>query len=267
MTRKIIRIDESKCTGCGLCIPNCAEGSLEIRDGKAVLVKEALCDGLGACLGHCPEGALRIEERDAEAFDEVLVEHRLEEIGRNPHAQPASHGHAAGSCPGSAVQSLRLQGGCPSAQVVQLSPRSQPAAPAPAFEMASELTQWPVQLGLLPPTAPFFQGADLVLVADCVPFAYPNFHRDFLRGNAVAVACPKLDNAGAHFQKLIEVFRQGGLKSVSVVRMEVPCCGGLTALATDALKESGAAVSLREVVIGRDGAVRSEVPARAAAHA
>lgn len=263
MKRQIIRIDESKCTGCGLCVPNCAEGSLEIRNGKAVLVKEALCDGLGACLGHCPEGALTIEERDADAFDEVLVEHRLEEIGRKaPAPQAAVHA----GCPGSAPMSLRPQGGCPSAQVVQVAPKAKPAGGAPTFDMASELTQWPVQLGLLPPTAPFFQGADLVLVADCVPFAYPNFHRDFLRGNAVAVACPKLDNAGAHFQKLIQVFRQGGLRSVAVVRMEVPCCGGLTALATDALQESGADLPLREVVIGRDGAVRSEGPARAAAH-
>lgn len=277
MKRQIILIDESKCTGCGLCVPNCAEGSLEIRDGKAVLVKEALCDGLGACLGHCPEGALTIEERDAEAFDEALVEHRLEEIGRAPHesghapapAQSAPHAH--GGCPGSAPMQLKPQapahahGGCPSAQVLQLAPKGRAPAETPAFEMASELTQWPVQLGLLPPTAPFFQGADLVLVADCVPFAYPNFHRDFLRGNAVAVACPKLDNAGAHFQKLIQVFRQGGLKSVAVVRMEVPCCGGLTALATDALKESGADIPLREVIIGRDGTVRSDTPSCAAA--
>jgi NAD-dependent dihydropyrimidine dehydrogenase PreA subunit len=268
MKRQIIRIDESKCTGCGLCVPNCAEGSLEIRNGKAVLVKEALCDGLGACLGHCPEGALTVEERDADAFDEVLVEHRLEEIGRKPHA-PAPHeapapGQAHGTCPGSAAMRLGPRGGCPSAQVVELTPRARPAGQAPAFEMASELTQWPVQLGLLPPNAPFFQGADLMLVADCVPFAYPNFHRDFLRGNAVAVACPKLDNAGAHFQKLIQLFRQGGLKSVAVVRMEVPCCGGLTALATDALRESGADLALREVIVGRDGNLRGESPARPA---
>lgn len=261
MTRKIIRIDESKCTGCGLCIPNCAEGSLEIRDGKAVLVKEALCDGLGACLGHCPEGALVIEEREAEAFDEELVEQRLEELGRKPHeAEPLPCG-----CPGSSVQSLKPRGGCPSAQVVSLGAKAGAGQDAPAFEMASELTQWPVQLGLLPPNAPFFRGADLVLVADCVPFAYPNFHRDFLKGNAVAVACPKLDNANAHFQKLIQVFRQGGLRSVAVVRMEVPCCGGLSGIAAEALKESGASIPVREVVIGRDGSVVGERPLAAAA--
>jgi NAD-dependent dihydropyrimidine dehydrogenase PreA subunit len=249
MKRKIIKIDESKCTGCGLCVPSCAEGSLEIRNGKAVLVKEALCDGLGACLGECPEGALVIEEREAEEFDEALVEKRLEDIGRKSHHAPA-YAPAAG--------------GCPSAQIFQMAPKAPPVA-VPQFEMASELTQWPVQLGLLPPTAPFFQGSDLVLTADCVPFAYPAFHRDFLKGKAVAVACPKLDNAGAHFQKLIQIFRQGGLKSGAVLRMEVPCCGGLSAIAAEALKESGADLPVREIVFGRDGAILSERPLQAAA--
>jgi Fe-S-cluster-containing hydrogenase component 2 len=245
MKRNIIRIDESKCTGCGLCIPNCAEGSLEIRDGKAVLVKEALCDGLGACLGHCPEGALVVEEREADEFDEVLVEKRLEEIGRKPS-------HALSS------------GGCPSSQVQQVAPRAVPSA-APALDMASELTQWPVQLGLLPPTAPFFKGADLMLTADCVPFAYPAFHRDYLKGKAIAVACPKLDNAGAHFQKLIQIFRDGGLRSVAVLRMDVPCCGGLSAIAAQALKESGADLPVREIIFGRDGTILGEKPLAAAA--
>lgn len=248
MKRKIIRIDEAKCTGCGLCITNCAEGSLEIRDGKAVLVREALCDGLGACLGHCPEGALTIEERDAEEFDEHLVEKRLVEIGREPLGAAASHAPAVHASPAG--------GGCPSARLQAI------ARPAPARDAGrtaeatpSELTHWPVQLALLPPTAPFFRGAELVLAADCVPFAYPDFHRDFLRGRAVAVACPKLDNTGPYFQKLIQIFRSAGLKGVTVVRMEVPCCGGLSAMAKDALRESGAHLPLREVVIGRDGSI------------
>ena len=259
MKRKIIKIDEAKCTGCGLCITNCAEGSLEIRNGKAVLVREALCDGLGACLGHCPEGALTIEERDAEGFDEALVEKRLEDIGRKPHQPPApAHG---GGCPSAQVMDRWPAGGCPSAQVSQRAATTG----APAFEMASELTQWPVQLGLLPPTAPFFKGADLLLTADCVPFACGTFHRDFLKGHAVAVACPKLDNANAHFQKLIQLFREGGLKSVSVLRMEVPCCGALSNIAAEALKESGAKIPLREIVFGRDGSVVGERPLAAAA--
>ena len=261
MKRKIIRIDETKCTGCGLCITNCAEGSLEIRAGKAVLVREALCDGLGACLGHCPEGALTIEEREAERFDEDLVEHRLAEIGREPHP----HARAEG-CPSARPTALGAQKGCPSARVAELGARAGAAAPS-SDATPSALRHWPVQLALLPPTAPFFRGADLILAADCVPFAYADFHRDFLSGRAVAVACPKLDNAGAHFQKLIELFRSGGLRSVTVVRMEVPCCGGLSAMAAEALKESGANLPLREVIVGRDGAIAEDRESRAAAAA
>jgi len=266
MKRKIIRIDEEKCTGCGLCIPNCAEGSLEIRNGKAVLVKEALCDGLGACLGHCPEGALIIEEREADAFDENLVEERLKEIGREPEAHaptPAHGGHPGGGCPSSRPMAF---GGCPSARVESRIPAAK-AAPAPGADTPSELGHWPVQLGLLPPTAPFFKGADLLLAADCAGFAYPNLHRDFLAGRAVAVACPKLDDADAHYKKLVDLFRYGGPKSVTVLRMEVPCCGGLSAMAAHALKESGADIPLREVVIGRHGDILSDTdePARKAA--
>lgn len=234
MKRNIIQIDESKCTGCGLCIPNCAEGSLAIRDGKAVLVRDALCDGLGACLGHCPEGALQVIEREAEAFDEELVQEHLGSSGEST-AAPAGHG-------------------CPSLQ-----PLSRPAAAAPSgagapeATTASELTQWPVQLKLLPPTAPFLKGADLLVAADCVPFAYADFHQDLLRGRALAIACPKLDDAEAHFRKLIEVFREARPRSVTVVRMEVPCCAGLSALTSAALRESGLGVSLREVVVTREG--------------
>lgn len=263
MTRKIIRIDETKCTGCGLCIPNCAEGSLEIRDGKAVLVRDALCDGLGACLGHCPEGALTIEERDAEEFDEHLVEHRLAEMGKHhpPAASPAPPG-----CPSS--RPMSLGGGCPSARPLDLRiPTPTPASRDATLGAAPELTHWPVQLALLPPTAPFFRGAELLLTADCVPFAYPDFHAVLLKGKAVAVACPKLDNTGPHFQKLVQVFRNAGLKGVTVVRMEVPCCGGLSAMAKDALRESGSNLPLREVVIGRDGTIVEDREAAAASAA
>ncbi|WP_025321590.1 ATP-binding protein [Deferrisoma camini] len=238
MKRPIIRIDEDKCTGCGECVPNCAEGALEIRNGKAVLVKEALCDGLAACLGHCPEGALIIEERDAEPFDEELVEKRLAQLGRKAaQPQPA---------------------GCPSARVLQMRP-AKAAAPDPqAGDHPSRLGQWPVQLGLLPPTAPFFRDAELLITADCVPFAFAGFHDRFLAGRAIAVACPKLDDPGAHFRKLIQIFEQGDPKSVTVVRMEVPCCGGLTGMVTQALQEAGAQIPAREVVIGRNGHILSE---------
>jgi NAD-dependent dihydropyrimidine dehydrogenase PreA subunit len=260
MNRKIIRIDESKCTGCGLCVPNCAEGSLEIRNGKAVLVKEALCDGLGACLGHCPEGALIIEEREAEAFDEKVVEDRLREIGGPAPAHGTDaprapvHGHGGG-CPSARPLAF---GGYPSTRAEKREPAAPAARGGEPSATASELGHWPVQLGLLPPTAPFFQGADLLLAADCVPFAYPDFHRDFLRGRAVAVACPKLDDADAHYRKLVDLFRYGGLKSVTVARMEVPCCGGLSAMTRHALKESGSSIPLREIVVGRHGEILSD---------
>jgi NAD-dependent dihydropyrimidine dehydrogenase PreA subunit len=251
MKRNIIRIDEEKCNGCGLCIPNCAEGSLEIRNGKAVLVKEALCDGLGACLGHCPEDALIIEERDSDAFDEELVEERLKQLAMQEAAQKADEAPGCG-CSGGSMPSF---GGCPSAQVTNIK-----AAGADADESGdkspSHLAQWPVQLGLLPPTAPFFKDADLLLAADCVPFAYPDFHRDFLKGKAVAMACPKLDNADAHYQKLVALFAQSGIKSITVARMEVPCCGGLVAMAKAALRDSGSTLELNEVVVGRDGSIQ-----------
>ncbi len=240
MKRQIIRIDEEKCTGCGECITACAEGALEIRDGKAVLVREALCDGLAACIGHCPEGALIIEEREAEPFDEALVEERLAELGRQP-----THHHPP-------------MGGCPSAQVMDLAPRTHAQGADEAVDEPSQLGQWPVQLALLPPTAPFFRDAELLVAADCVPFAFAGFHKRFLKGRAVAVACPKLDNAGAHFQKLIQIFEQGGPRSVTILRMEVPCCGGLTAMVAEALREAGSDIPAREVVIGRDGTVVGE---------
>lgn len=259
MKRNIIRIDEDKCTGCGLCIINCAEGSLEIRDGKAVLVKESLCDGLGACLGHCPEGALTIEVRDADEFDEQQVEKRLAEIGRAPHApapKPEPPKQPCG-CPSAAMSSLKpAGGGCPSSRMQTRAPA--PAAPAASGNSPCELTHWPVQLGLLPPTAPFFRDAELVLAADCTPFAYPDFHRDFLKGRAVAVACPKLDDADAHYAKLVELFKHSGIKNVTVVRMEVPCCGGLVNMARAALAESGMNIPFREVVIGRDGTIAAD---------
>ncbi len=250
MKRNIIKIDEEKCNGCGECIPNCAEGSLEIRNGKAVLVKEALCDGLGACLGHCPQDARIIEERDSDAFDEELVEVRLKELAAQQAAQKEEEPSACGCSAGA----MSFGGGCPSAQVTNIKAATGDAAESGAMS-PSNLTQWPVQLTLLPPTAPFFKDADLLLAADCVPFAYPDFHRDFLKGKAVAMLCPKLDNGDAHYKKLVELFAQSGIKSVTVARMEVPCCGGLVAMAKAALQESGSTLELHEIIIGRDGSV------------
>ncbi|MBM4306589.1 MAG: 4Fe-4S ferredoxin, partial [Deltaproteobacteria bacterium] len=179
-TRKIVKIDEEKCNGCGLCIPNCAEGALKIVDGKAKLITDKFCDGLGACLGHCPEDAIKIIEREAEEFDEKAVEIHLHK--QNEATQPHQHQHE------------HQFGGCPSSRVLQFEAPKPSADSAPKGSTVSQLTQWPVQLKLVPVEAPYFQDADLLIAADCVPFAYPDFHQDFLKGKALVVGCPKLDD-------------------------------------------------------------------------
>jgi NAD-dependent dihydropyrimidine dehydrogenase PreA subunit len=232
-TRKIVKIDEEKCNGCGACIISCAEGALKIIDGKARLISETYCDGLGACLGKCPQDAITVEEREAEEFDEAAVAKHLpsKEVGAN------------------------LSGGCPSASVQQFEKSASVAGPAaPVSGNGSRLTHWPVQLTLVPPAAPFLKGADLVLAADCVPFAYAGFHRDFLGDNtALVVACPKLDDFQAHQQKLNDILKQSGIKSLTVLHMEVPCCAGLVYMARQAILASGNAVPIREITISVKG--------------
>ena len=230
--RKIIRIDEDRCDGCGVCIPACAEGALQIVDGKARLVGEKYCDGLGACLGECPQGAITIEEREAEEFDEAAVEHHLHQ---NAHAEE------------------ELPCGCASAAVTQFE-RSEAVGAAPqAGCRHSMLGHWPVQLTLVPPTAAFLQGADVVLAADCVPFAYAGFHHDFLKDHALLVACPKLDDFQAHQNKLTEILRRSQVKSLTVVHMEVPCCSGLLHMAEEAVRSSGKDIPVGEVTVGVEG--------------
>jgi len=230
--RKVVRIDEEKCTGCGVCIPACAEGALRIVDGKAKLVSDKYCDGLGACLGECPEGAISIEEREAEGFDEVAAKHHVHQ-----------HSHVKETLPC----------GCPSASVTRLERCGVGNGCASSTRQESNLENWPVQLTLVPPGAYFLQGADVVLAADCVPFAYADFHRDFLKDHALLVACPKLDDFEAHLARLIEILRGSRVKSITVVRMEVPCCSGLTHMAEEAIRLSGRKIPLGEVVIGIRG--------------
>ena len=232
LLRKMVKIDEEMCTGCGVCIPACAEGALQIVDGKARLVSDRYCDGLGACLGECPEGAIRIEEREAEQFDEVAVKHHLERPGHERETLPC---------------------GCPSASVTRLERREVGKGCPGSICQESKLENWPVQLTLVPPGAPFLQGADVVLAADCVPFAYAGFHQDFLRDHALLVACPKLDDFQAHLLKLTEIVRRSTVKSITVVRMEVPCCAGLTHIAEEAIRLSAKKIPLGEVVIGIRG--------------
>ena len=255
MIRKMVKIDEEKCNGCGECVPSCAEGAIQIIDGKARLLSDNLCDGLGACLGDCPLGAISIEEREADEFDEASVNDHLKEIGRDPlphHAEPTAP--PAGGCPSAAVKSFAppAGGGCPSARAMNFDE-------APAEEAGevgsrpSRLAQWPVQLHLVPPTAPFFQNADVVLAADCAPFAYADFQEDLLKGKALAIACPKLDDTSPYVDKLTAMITQSNIKSLTVVHMEVPCCNGLISMAQQAVANSGRDIPLETVCIGIHG--------------
>jgi NAD-dependent dihydropyrimidine dehydrogenase PreA subunit/ribosomal protein S27AE len=254
MIRKIVHIDEEKCDGCGLCVPSCAEGAIKIVDGKAQIAADNLCDGLGACLGDCPQDAITIIERDADDFDEAAVEKHL-------HGKPAAaHLHekpAAPHQPEKSAQQAPQHGGCPGSRAVSFAPAPAKEAPA-AGSQQSQLAQWPVQLHLVPVSAPYFQDADLLITADCVPFAYADYHRDFLAGKAVVIGCPKLDDNGAYLQKLTELFRVSSIKSITVLRMEVPCCGGIVMAARQALAACGKEIPFREVTIS----IRGEVAER-----
>lgn len=221
--RNIIRIDEELCDGCGNCVPACEEGALQIVDGKARLVKEIYCDGLGACLGECPQGALTIEQREADDFDPEAIERHLagpDVPGTTP--EPAPEKLACG-CPGSAMQSFG-PGADSRAHATRTTRPGATAAPAGE----SALRHWPVQLMLVPVGAPFLRDADLLICADCVPFTVPDFHQRYLEGRSLVVACPKLDDLDLYRRKLEEMFAAARPRSVTVLRMEVPCCGGLT---------------------------------------
>lgn len=245
MIRKIVEIDQEKCNGCGICVPACAEGAIRIENGKAVLAADNLCDGLGACLGECPLDAIRIIERNADEFDEAAVEAHLGQAGhesRHAGHQPvplAVSGH--GGCPGSRAMVIDR----PAAESGRDVPRQE-----------SRLRQWPVQLHLVPTSAPYFRNADLLIAADCVPFAYADFHREFLDGRAVVVGCPKLDDNRFYTEKLTELIRANDLTSITVVRMEVPCCGGIVMAARQALAASGKDIPLREVTVGINGELK-----------
>lgn len=236
--RKIVHIDEDKCDGCGLCVPACHEGAIQIIDGKARLVAENLCDGLGDCLGHCPQDAIWIEERQAEPFDEQAVEEHLATLETG--------------CPPQ---------GCPGARVLDLGRREDRETSQEARGEQgnpSELRQWPVQLALVPPTAPYFQDADILLAADCAPFAYPDFHSQLLRGRALAIACPKLDEVEPYIDKLASILKQNQVRSLGVAHMEVPCCTGLIHIAQEAMKRAGKTVPFWTMKLGVRGDVLQE---------
>ena len=229
--RNIVKIDEEKCNGCGVCIPACAEGAIQIVDEKARLVKDIYCDGLGACLGKCPQDAITVIQREAKEFDEKAAE---EHVKRTQAASSV--------CPAPTL--------CPSVKVMQLEnePKETTAA-----KTVSRISNWPYQLKLLPPNAPFFENADLLIAADCVPFAYADFHEDMLKNRVLAVGCPKLDDVTLYRNKLAAIFRNSKIRSVTVVNMEVPCCFGLIRLVKEALELSGKVVPVRQETISIKG--------------
>ena len=231
--RKIVRIDEELCDGCGLCVPACAEGAIQIIDGKARLVSEMYCDGLGSCLGECPQGAITIEERQAEDFDPKAVETHLASLKEEPTPQPLHHA----GCPGAAMRQLKVA----PAQAAADSPRP------------SQLGQWPVQLMLVPPTAPFLKDADILLCADCVPFAVADFHERFLTGRALLVGCPKLDDLQHYYEKLKVILTEARPKRLTVMKMEVPCCNGIAQIALKARQELAPDLPVDVITIGIDG--------------
>ena len=229
--RNIVKIDQEKCNGCGECVTACAEGAIEIIDGKAKLISEIYCDGLGACLGECPQDAITIEQRDAEEFDEEATKSHLEEM----EDQQDSSGFV---CPGSKAMKLR-----------------ETSAPgkSEAGDVSSQLAQWPVQLTLVSPQAPYFKGADLLLVADCVPFAMGDFQNKILKGQSIAVGCPKLDNTEFYIEKFTQILNANDLKSLTVVHMEVPCCSGLTYIAQESIARSNVKLSFEDITIDLKG--------------
>jgi Pyruvate/2-oxoacid:ferredoxin oxidoreductase delta subunit len=231
--RKVIRIDDELCDGCGVCVPSCAEGAIEVVDGKARVVAEKYCDGLGACLRECPKGALTVEEREAEEFDEKAVEEHLSSREKEATAHE-----------------IPMAQGCPSARLQTFVPK--PIGDEPAAR-GSALSHWPVQINLVPPTAPFLKGAHLLVAADCAPVAYPDFHRDFLKGKAVMVGCPKFDDVKGYVEKFTDIFRLANIKSVTVLDMEVPCCSALPKIVKRGMELAGKSVPLEEVTISARG--------------
>jgi ferredoxin len=298
--RKIIKIDENKCDGCGACIPNCPEGALRVIDGKARLVSDPLCDGLGACLGECPKGAITVEEREAAAYDEEEVmrnmviqgpntvkahlrhlkdhgqdeylaqalaflkskgiSNPLGESGRQPPVtghKPESQEHKN---TGHAAEPVKKSFcGCPGARELVLGCENGEEAAGDTAVARSQLRQWPVQMHLISPSAPYFKKADVVLAADCVAYACGNFHNGFLKGKALAIACPKLDEGQeSYIEKLTALVDEAGINTLTVLTMEVPCCGGLLSMARAALAAAKRKIPIKHVMISLQGGIKSE---------
>ena len=257
MLRKIIQIDQDKCTGCGLCADACHEGAIDMVDGKAVLARESYCDGLGDCLPACPADAISFVVREAPAYDEAAVL-ASQQAKRAAAAAP----QAAGGCPGSAARSIRQPaapalagGGCPGSAAKSLGSAGAGAGAAGAVaERPSQLAQWPCQIKLVPVQAPFFADADLLIAADCTAFAHAGFHERFMQGRVTIIGCPKLDGID-YTEKLAQIVALNSIRSVTMLRMEVPCCGGLERAARAAVQASGKHLPVQVVTISTDGRV------------
>ncbi len=288
MLRQIIHIDEEKCNGCGLCAEACHEGAIDMVNGKAKLVREHFCDGFGDCLPNCPTGAITFEEREAPAYDEAAVkesQRKAAEAKQAANSAAAKNGTPAESAQGSAsgaaananterretmterekemmheMEQHAAGHSCPGSRFMQLARGEEqqeeaPQAQVPAFaKPVSRLNQWPCQIKLLPPQAPFYDGAKLLIAADCTAYAYANMHEDFMKGKVTVIGCPKLD-AVDYSEKLTAIIRDNDIKSVTIVRMEVPCCGGLQRAAENALRASGKFIPWQVVTISRDGRI------------
>ncbi|MBQ4574494.1 MAG: 4Fe-4S binding protein [Clostridia bacterium] len=239
MIRKIIRIDEDKCNGCGACAAACHEGAIGMVNGKAKLLREDYCDGLGDCLPACPTGAITFEEREAPAYNEAAVLAAKAEA-KEPKAPAHAHGKLPCGCPGTNSKSIKRDtGACDLSE----------SAP-----VTSQLSQWPVQIKLVPVNAPYFDGANLLVAADCTAYAYGNFHKEFIRNHITLIGCPKLDE-GDYSEKLTQIIKNNNIKSLTIVRMEVPCCGGIENAAKRALQASGKFIPWRVVTISTDGRI------------
>ncbi len=320
MIRDVIKIDEDKCNGCGVCIPSCHEGALQIIDGKARLISDLMCDGLGACLNHCPQDAMKIEKREAEPYNEIKVmeimvdkgintviahlkhlkDHNeftflkqavgwlkeneanlsfplndvIKEVhGHQPETAKAEKpkpsiletGHAGGGCPGSAPQVIErasvapTSGGCPGSAARSIERPNTAPVPTNSGDAPSELRQWPVQMHLVNPMAPYFRDSDMVLAADCVAFAMGNFHSKFLKGRSVGISCPKLDsNQDIYVDKLIQMIDQAHINTLTVAIMQVPCCGGLLQQAKTAVEQANRKIPLKLAVVSLEGEILKE---------
>ena len=247
VVRKIIEINEELCDGCGNCVPSCAEGALEIIDGKARVVADIYCDGLGACLGECPQDALKIVEREADEFDEKAVEEFLAQKDTKETTEPGVMPSVSGGCPSARLQTFAAAPAESAAAISRTASTEQPAQ--------SALSHWPVQIMLVPPTAPFLKDADLLVLADCVPVAFPTLHQDFLQGKAVMMGCPKFDDVQHYIEKFAQICKASGIRSITSVVMEVPCCSALPMIVKKGMELSGSSIPMEEVVISTRGKV------------